>query len=360
MPLQTSESFRTGRYVAGLNSLRFVCAVWVALHHGARPAVAAWLGFTGVGQDWNAIMFDGPAAVIVFFVISGLCVHYPYTRSEPCSLPTFYAQRYVRIGLPLLVVWAFLKLAGGVVGADVAEASRVVLWSLWCELIYYGIYPALLIGFRRIGFAAMIAISFVAASLVIISHWQLMTYWDYPVALAWITALPAWLLGCAIAQMLAARRMPVLPGSIWAWRAAALFLSIPPKALVYASVTSDKIGNPATLGVFAVFVFFWVMKEISTFERRPPPALLEWAGRWSYSLYLIHNVVLVALTHVDGSFGHFSRWPLKLAAILTVAYAFYLAVERPAHRLARLLGQRLAVRQVMAVSLIPRSPVLHP
>lgn len=342
---QASAPFRSSYRVAGLDGLRFICAVWVVLHHGARPPVEIWLGLPGIAADWNAIAFDGVAAVIVFFMISGFCVHYPYAKSEPLDLPTFYVHRFVRVGIPLVAVCAFVKLSGGVVGEDVSHASRMVMWSLWCELIYYGLYPALLVGVRKIGMAPIVATAFVAAYLVILSHWRLMTYWDYPVSLAWIAALPAWLLGCAAARLVALGRLPVLPGSIWGWRAAALVLSIPPKALVYASVSPVLIGNPATLGVFALFVFPWLMKEISTYQNRPPPALLEWGGRWSYSLYLTHRIVIVAFTHLGAWSNRPVAWLLQLAAIATVAYGFYRLVERPSHGLARWLAQRLATWQ---------------
>ena len=55
-----------GRRILGLDSLRFICALLVALNHGAQPDVAVWLGLSGVAEDWNAIAFDGVAAVIGF------------------------------------------------------------------------------------------------------------------------------------------------------------------------------------------------------------------------------------------------------------------------------------------------------
>jgi peptidoglycan/LPS O-acetylase OafA/YrhL len=86
--------------------------------------------------------------------------------------------------------------------------------------------------------------------------------------------------------------------------------------------------------------FFWEMKETSAFEHRQLPAPLQWPGSWSYSFYLVHSTVLAALARVHGSLSHFVRWPLKLAAILTVTDAFDLAVERPGHWPARLVWQR--------------------
>jgi peptidoglycan/LPS O-acetylase OafA/YrhL len=360
MSYQVSMPSGRRRQVVGLDSLRFICALWVAMHHGARPEVAAWLGLSDVARDWNAIAVDGVAAVTVFFVISGLCVHYPYARSEPCHLPAFYTQRFIRIGVPFLLVAGFVELAGRFVGDDIAAAPRVVMWSLWCELIYYSLYPILLIGFRKIGMVPIISAAFVAAYAVIIGHWHVMSYWQYPRALMWVAALPAWLLGCALAQIVATGRLPILRGPIWGWRAAIMLLSIPPKALVYPSVSPILIGNPATLGVFSIFVFFWLMKEIATFESHAPPALLEWGGRWSYSLYLVHTTIIVAFMQRGGWINHFVRWPLRLTAILAASYAFYCVVERPAHRLARSLGRRLAAGPPLSVVPIVRPVHLPP
>ncbi len=322
------------------------------MHHGARPEVAAWLGLSDAAVVWNAVVFDGVAAVIVFFVISGLCVHYPYARLEPCNLPAYFAQRYIRIGIPLLAAVFFVELAGGLVGKDVATAARIVLWSLWCELIYYAIYPALLAGFRRIGLAPFIAMAFVLSYLVIMLHWHRLLYADYSKGLAWVTALPAWLLGCAVAQIVASGRLPRLGGPVWGWRAAALLLSLPPKALVYASISPVLIGNPATLGAFAIFVFFWLMKEIETFDSHPPPASLEWGGRWSYSLYLVHYPVIAAFVHFGFLINPIARWALQLATILAASYAFHCIVERPAHLLARFVGRRLGGRRALAMTAI--------
>jgi len=329
------------RRIVGLDSLRFVCALWVALHHGARPEISTWLGLSDVAIAWNAIAFDGVAAVIVFFVISGLCVHYPYAGSERCYLPTYFARRFIRIGIPLIAILAFMEFSRPIVGNDVASAPKFILWSLWCELIYYLIYPILLLCFKKIGMVKVILLSFIAAYAVIISHWELLVYWEYSWKLAWITALPAWLLGCAIAQILAAGSLPLLPGSIWWWRLAAVFLSIPPKALVYASISPILIGNPATLGAFSIFVFFWVMKEIDNFGRHPPRIFVEWCGSWSYSLYLTHIIVIYACNEAFVHLNHFERWPLRMIAILTASYAFYCIFERPARVIARFAALRL-------------------
>jgi peptidoglycan/LPS O-acetylase OafA/YrhL len=271
-------------------------------------------------------------------------VHYPYARGARCDLPTYFAQWYVRIGIPLLVMICFIEFCGGIVGEDVAVAPRGVLWSLWCELIYYTLYPLLLIGFRWVGFVPIIAVSFIAAYLVIISHWDLMTYWAYSRKIGWIAALPAWLLGCAIAQILAAGRLSALPGSVWLWRATAVALSIAPKALVYASVSPVLIGNPATLTVFSLFV---VADKGARDVRTQPAAGAAGAGR-PLALFALSGpqCIIVAFLQLSQPSNPLARWPLQMGAILVASYVFYRVVERPAHLLARSLGRRLARQRV--------------
>ena len=60
------DTSRAGSRILGLGSIRFVCAVWVALQHGARPPVAICFGLSAAAADWNAIAFDGVAVPIVY------------------------------------------------------------------------------------------------------------------------------------------------------------------------------------------------------------------------------------------------------------------------------------------------------
>jgi peptidoglycan/LPS O-acetylase OafA/YrhL len=76
-----------------------------------------------------------------------------------------------------------------------------------------------------------------------------------------------------------------------------------------------------------------------------PSTLLEWGGKWSYSLYLTH---LTSYAVYDRWYhlpylGHVLSWFLHLTWVLAVAYGFYLLVEKPSHLLARWLAARQAV-----------------
>lgn len=70
---------KSPHFIHGLDAIRFVCAFWVYMgHYGAPPLPASidksttW-GLLATGIYNN--LTPGPAAVIVFFVISGFCIN---------------------------------------------------------------------------------------------------------------------------------------------------------------------------------------------------------------------------------------------------------------------------------------------
>lgn len=66
------------RRIRGLDSIRLFAAIWVAFSHGAAPPLKpflveyGWIGHLVYGG--YGLLFNGVAAVIVFFLISGFCI----------------------------------------------------------------------------------------------------------------------------------------------------------------------------------------------------------------------------------------------------------------------------------------------
>lgn len=104
------------------------------------------------------------------------------------------------------------------------------------------------------------------------------------------------------------------------------------------------IGYPASHWIFALFAFFWLQKEIAWFRDHPPVRIFENAGRWSYSIYLIHGFVLVAFARIASPYP-LALWAAQLAAVLACSYGFYLCVEAPSHLAARHMGALLSRRR---------------
>src|SRR4051812_28868708 len=103
-PAAVAAEGQLNRRVRGLDTIRFVLALWVVIGHvGFLPlkvettnmVVKVLLGIYGN-------LFSGPAAVIVFFVISGFCIHYPFRHKKRLSLVPYFSRRHLRIWLPII------------------------------------------------------------------------------------------------------------------------------------------------------------------------------------------------------------------------------------------------------------------
>ncbi|WP_133648685.1 acyltransferase family protein [Paraburkholderia flava] len=420
-----------------IDAIRFMAAAWVVLYHFGPPPFKTML--TGHlaplgGALWSSlvVLFAGPAAVIVFFVISGYCIHNAYHRDAALRPINYFASRYVRIGVPLAIVALVSQPVG-----DAPTLLQSVLWSLYCEIVYYTLYPLVRLRFHRIG--EMIAgATLLGAAMVWFTHQhgQMVcdhcVYQNYGVAGTALLYLPGWLLGCliadaqrksavrsdvstasvaetlrnargvvsgavafgvtvpAVAMPVVARSDIVTPGSatqgvatpgaatprslaaaegarapsaFTAWlvrrlRDAARVLSTHlvlarcvvivagSLTFVLASTSHIKpaflpsIGPDVTLTLFQFLVAAWLAAETST-AATTTPGMRAWLwtrigalGAWSYSLYLCHKFASAMLDVLGLVPGRPVAWLTTMVFAFALSYAFYLAVERPSHRLA--------------------------
>ncbi len=293
-----------------------------------KSIVVGWV----INSVWNNAI-SGPAAVIVFFVISGICIHYPQTRTGNTitSLPSYFARRYIRILVPM----APAILLGMLVGVHLDLFTKTILWSLLAELIYYSVYPLLLTLRRRMtNWTVPFGGAFLLALIVASTNASAAEYPSYGSGLNWLLGLPCWLLGCEIAE-----RIDGLAGAgnstIWIWRFSVWFLAIACSVLRFHS----PVGYPWTLNVFGVFVAAWVLHEVRYFKATPPRPILEQAGQWSYSLYLTHNLANAVFGKIKmPNLGFFLNWGTKMSFVLLFAFLFALVFEFPGHSLARKLS----------------------
>ena len=120
--------------------------------------------------------FNGPAAVIVFFVISGFCIHFPNRNGLVVqSWKLYYARRYFRTLIPMMAALGLalpLKVPFGLF-------TDSVLWSLLCEEIYYFLYPALLFLRDRIGWRYLMALSWGLSVITLLTDPRAVIYPSY-------------------------------------------------------------------------------------------------------------------------------------------------------------------------------------
>lgn len=328
--------------IIGLDALRFVAALFVAFSHCGYPPLTVGLDRSNVYalavQGIYGNIFPGVAAVIVFFVISGFCIHRPYHKTGIFNVGPYFARRYVRICLPMI---AAVVLAGPL-HVRLTLFQNSVLWSLFAELVYYSLYPLVRWLRTQTGWLPIIVGAYVAAYITVLTNASAMDYSPFGPLLAWLVALPCWLLGCWLAE--ADFSLPVAARcSLWWWRGLVWFLGWGCSALRHHS----PLGYPWTLNIFAIAVFCWLRAEITDVcaHRRSLGTLsmlLERAGAWSYSLYLMHMVADAAFSYLPlPNLGYILNWCMRMTFILGSAWIFYRLIELPSHNFARRLASSL-------------------
>ena len=94
-------------------------------------------------------MINGQAAVIGFFIISGLCIHYPNIDKKRINLGSFYIARFLRLSFPVFSILIIALLVGYKHSEGLIRA--VPIWTLYCEGFYYLIYPFFHLIFKSVG-----------------------------------------------------------------------------------------------------------------------------------------------------------------------------------------------------------------
>lgn len=325
--------------IAPILSVRFFLALWVFLSHFPYPVFTEdqsnpvlWVVRSVLRNSFN-----GPAAVITFFVISGFCIHFPNRQNiEIPSWASYYARRYVRILIPmgLAITLAIpLKLKLGLY-------INYILWSLLCEEIYYFLYPGLLRLRDLLGWRALMTLAWVASLLVLLTNPAAKEYHNLGPSLTWVLGLPCWLMGVRMAERLdifSPRSVGAL--QVWSWRLGVWALSLGLSALRFHTV----IGFPWTLNLFAIVATLWLQREISYYHSLSVIPAFEKMGDASYSVYLthMHGAMLTGwITAMSTQLG----WWLNVAITVIFSSVFYLCIERPSHQLARNLSRRFAQR----------------
>ena len=321
--------------VQGLDSIRFYCAIWVAFSHGGYPPLTSNLD-TGNVAYWliNGVytsMFCGPAAVIVFFLVSGFCIHHPYKTqwNDKNALP-FILARLTRISGPILVATLIVI----ILKIKVSFFYQFVGWSIICEIFYYSIYPILRKFIRsQKGWFKAFLISF-APTLIsfFLFPIDLVNYPGVGSVFVIFLGLPCWLLGVLLCYKIDTKKRTPTRRLLLMMRIGIFFLALSTHILALQQI----IGHPFTLNFFAIAAFFWLRTEILFFHSNKSNRLMELWGKSSYSIYLMHGIpphlfLFFGLDSNQAVYVFLAYWILLLP-IITI---FYFTVEKPFHHIAR-------------------------
>lgn len=327
-------------HVTGLDTVRAFAALSVVLAHMLAPTLPDMLLGMGVSEElaqFSRYIFTGLPAVIVFFVVSGFCIHYPYTR-RTLPVAAFTVARWTRIMIPALAALLFAKLLH-VRGFNFTEGY--ILWSIVCELWYYSLYPLFLLLSRKVSFEVQFVVTFMIS--LVLAAWlgsdQYGNAHIYGPGLNWLIALPSWLLGCVLANRISSEAVAKSCSrrSIVLWRTSVAMVA---SVLCWLTLNTP-VGYYLTMNTFAILVFFWIRAEISA--KKDVNFLFERAGKWSYSIYLFHMIFFIFVGKLIRGAHLQPQWAVNLITIpvvLWLCFKAYTYVEKPSHEYAKRLFKK--------------------
>lgn len=370
---------RTRRF-RSLDGLRGLAALVVVFHHAsltlaaisdvylvagtAPPQIGTalwWLTSTPV-----QLLVAGPQAVFVFFVLSGFVLVLPVLNNTSFDWVAYYPRRLARLYLPaiasvaLAAVWIQLTnpnpvdaSSRWVAAASVAPHWRLILsgsdllfgdnslnsplWSLRWEVVFSLGLPL-----------------FAASALFIGRHWPLALIASWGVVFVGMVAgndtlalLPLFFAGSVLAakvdaihSWMAPRTRSVTPQIGGAILLVASLTLLTVRWMVWTAMPDEQrlLTLADSLQFFGAFGLVSMAAFWAPFDRLLCARPLQWLGRVSFSLYLVHVPVLIAVGAVIGRNHAVLTAIVSLAASLVVAELFFLAIERPAHKFSRHIG----------------------
>ena len=383
-----SDTATTSRLRA-LDGLRGVASIVVLLHHAfltvpvlARPYYVTEAADRDSPLVWALIhtplhlAWAGTEAVYVFFVLSGLVLALPVLRSGSFSWLEYFPRRAARLYLPvaaavlwgLLLVWLVPRDNSASRGLWMRARPNLPSWSgVAHDLTLLGGESHLISPFWSLQWELWFSLLLPLYVLGVVLTRRLPVWLPVAVLVGMVTAgvflgsralvhLPMFAIGVVIAS-----RLPELTH-----RAA----SIRPRGWVLAGVgatvlvtshwwllalTTDsavlRLGTPlALLGATGYVLIVALCPQAQRWLETAP---VQWLGMISFSLYLVHEPIVIALAFLLGPGSGPLLVALAVPVSLLAGWLFYRVVELPAHHASRRFGRWVA-QHLRSASTVPR------
>ncbi|MDQ3632467.1 MAG: acyltransferase [Actinomycetota bacterium] len=370
--------------------MRGIAAFSVLLHHSA-------LAFPVIYDDTRAdglttvnalkytplhAFFAGNPAVIVFFVLSGLVLAIPFVEGRGNGYRAFIVKRVCRLWPPYAVAVAAAFLLAATIGgsglsgmsgwfnekwqdpitaASIAEHASLVasfdnnvfnpvIWSLVHEMRVSLVFPALVLATVLLGWKRGLTLALLISCIGVLARSGIGggDYWGT------LKYLPCFVVGI----LLAVHRKAL--GALIERLSSRMTAALAAAALLAYSwpfwVNSDWFPGPLARAVHtpvtdlvAILLGATVLILLAQRPGRAQSALLsrvpQFLGRISYSLYLLHVVVLLTVLHV---FGGVVQPVLLLPIVWVVAIVLADVMQRVVERPSQNLGRHLAAHRAIA------------
>jgi peptidoglycan/LPS O-acetylase OafA/YrhL len=358
-----------------LDGLRGIAALVVVFTHSMLALPHYWNVMTRMNPearhsfDWVILdtplrlLIGGENAVTLFFVLSGFVLSLPWISGNGRSYGTFFVSRLCRIYLPyvaaMLIAGALATKLGNVIaGASFwvnyyAWANHVTpytvpsvllmlgnnysawidnpTWTLVWEMRVSLLFPLLVVPVARWGMKGAVAVA--------IGLWSAFT-WGAAVE----SALPdaSSVLGNPHQTFYYAAFF--LLGIVLArYRFSLMRVTWAPLVLVVAGLAAWLVTWQADIMRAAGAALLIVAAISNGLPRRfLSTTPIQWLGRVSYSLYLIHVPVFLVAEHlIYPKLPHVLIIAISIPTALVLAEIFHRTIEQPAHELGRSMVRRM-------------------
>lgn len=348
-------------HLRSLTSLRFFAALMVVVLHTATrfDAISGLRLVSGAGY----------AGVTFFFVLSGFVLTWSHRLGD--SAGGFYWRRFARIyplhlltlvlaiGIAVVVGpstnWVALPFALTLTHAwflspDIRYSFNGPSWSLSCEAFFYGLFPLalgpVLARVRRSPYKPVLA---VVGALVLVAGALAVT--EPTSKLGWLLySLPAYRFGEFLIGMMLAAAMQRGWRPLWSLRQA--IVVVVGSYAVLMAITDFALGNPERLPYFVadlwmlpaflVLIAAGAASDIGGAEGALQSSWLVRLGRWSFALYLVHELLLRLMQPVADRIGTLSAAGLAVGTIalaVLISGALHEWFETPLERRLRRMTQ---------------------
>ncbi|MDF1813668.1 MAG: acyltransferase [Verrucomicrobiales bacterium] len=298
----------------GLDELRGWAALLIVFYH-----FTTWEQVEFPAYIANPLKLSGFYGVSVFYVLSGcvLSIIYGEKLGNTVSLSTFYTKRYLRIAPLFIVILLISTLGAKIVNEDYvfdfwrfflnfsllfswiapSEHMPVGGWSIGNEIFFYSVFPLLLL-LIRIRAGNVLLVLLIIAVTILVSFGLVKPdsgkEFEFSKYVNPLNHVAFFALGMLIGRY----------SKDWTrWRNFLFPLSLVTFWILSMELTTIDLvtGWPRVILLGLTGIWCWFFFTADLLRNRP----MEWLGKISYSLYLVHPIVFLG---ADGFLRKAGQW----------------------------------------------------
>ena len=391
----------TRTWLSGIEALRGVAAMTVVIHHSWALSIDPLQKRDQFIPLYQIVRGLGLWGVMLFFMLSGYLLADTFWRSEPADLRVYGIRRFFRIApayyVNVAILFLFFASTGltfSSIGARQLLAQLTftqhlfpqttsslnvngALWTLTIEMMLYLLLPAMALLVKKAPWPATIGLILVGLAwqglVAFHGDWLREVYFgnalppphgdgvkrtlqsgfiagQFPglVGIFALGIMARWLVVHGKLDALY-RRLPARLGV-----SSFLVLMLPSIALLYWSGRGTNYYHPLLFTVYDLLLMLVLLPALllaarpAQFSPSPLRSIGTWLGERSYSIYLWHFPIILAIYErgpgevLPPAGGYWWRLPAILVTTLVFATVSYRLVERPGMELGRTYAQRFA------------------